>query len=136
MCKTAYPRLPIGVMLIAAFYIFGAAMLLVALFTNPAGASRTIADAHGLSPMADAFVLPIVAGMALLIGYGLLTLSRWGYFLTVFYLLGFGSINIWLMSQSVQQPYIGNTTWALLVFAYLAARRDIFLKITDRPIEE
>ena len=130
MRKTTYHRVPVGVVMIAAFYVFGTAVLLVALFTNPIRVSRTIADAHGLPSAADVFILPIVAGVALLIGYGLFTLSRWGFFLTVIYVLAFGSINFWLMSQSRQQPYIGNTTWSLLVFIYLIAKRDVFLKVT------
>jgi hypothetical protein len=39
--KTKIPldRLPIGVLLIAAFYIFGALVLLISIFTNPITAS-------------------------------------------------------------------------------------------------
>jgi hypothetical protein len=120
-------RTPLGGVLIAGFYLIGAIVLLISIFTNPTAVSRTIADVHGLPPAADAGILPIVAGVALLIAYGLYTKTRWGYFLTMIYLLIFGGINFWLMSQNFQQPYIGNSTWSVLVLFYLAWKRKYFL---------
>jgi hypothetical protein len=110
MEKTTGTQKPIGVLLIAAFYLLGALLLLISLITNPNAVSRTIADAHGLPPAADTFILPGVASVGILIAYGLFTRRRWGYFFTITYLLLFGSVNFWLMSQDLQQPYIGNST--------------------------
>lgn len=128
MMKTNLRRTPLGVLLIAGFYLFGAVVLLVGMFTNPLEVSRTIADAHGLPPAFDAMILPAVAVLAVLIAYGLVTLSRWGFFLTLIYLAVFGLISVWLMVGNMQQPYIGNATWSLLALTYLIAKRDSFLK--------
>ena len=127
MTKSIHPRPPIGVLLIAGFYLFGAGMLLISLFTNPVAVSRSIADAHGLTSAADTVILPIAAGIALLIAYGLLAGARWGYYLTLSYLIIFGGISLFLMGQSVQQPYIGNSTWTVLVLIYLVWKRKYFL---------
>lgn len=128
MTKIHPRRTPLGVLLIAGFYLFGAVVLLVGMFTNPVGVSRTIADAHGLPPAFDALILPAVAVLAVLMAYGLVTVSRWGFFLTVIYLAAFGLVSLWLMIGNVQQPYIGNATWSLLALVYLIVKRNVFLK--------
>ena len=118
---------PMGVLLIAAFYLFGAAVLLVGIFTNPVDVSNTIASVHGLSPAAEMWIIPVVAGLAILIAYGLFTGSRWGFFLTVIYTVIFGTISSWLLLQNFEQPYIGNATWSFLVLVYLTAKRHALL---------
>ena len=40
---------PLGVTLVSAFYVFGAVVLLIATFANPAEVSAAIAQRHGLS---------------------------------------------------------------------------------------
>ena len=120
-------QISVGVSLIAGFYLFGAIVLLISLFTYPVVVSRSVADAHGLPPAVDAFILPIVACIALLIAYGLITCAKWGYFLTITYLFIFGSVSFWLMSQNMQQPYIGNSTWSVLALLYLVWKRKYFL---------
>lgn len=116
----------LGVQLIAAFYLFGAAVLLVSMFTNPFEVRNSIAAAHGLSPAAGKWIVPVVAGLALLIAHGLFTGSRWGFFLTLIYTLIFGTISLWLLLQNFEQPYIGNATWSFLVLFYLIANRQTF----------
>jgi hypothetical protein len=125
--KSMRTRIPVGVLLIAAIYLFGAIVLLISHFTHRVAVSRSIAAAHGLSPAADGFILPIVAGIALLISYGLFNRSRWGYFLTISYLLFFGGASLWMLSQRVQQPFIGNFIWSLLVLIYLTWKRKYFI---------
>lgn len=120
-------RSPIGILLFASFYLFGALVLLVSLFTNASAISRAIADAHGLPAVADSVVLPFVAGIALAIAYGLYSRARWGYFFTLAYLILFGGVSAWLMSQNFQQPYIGNFTWSIIVLVYLISKRKYFL---------
>lgn len=127
MTKSIQLRIPIGVLLIAGFYLFGAIVLLISLFTNPVAVSRSIADAHGLTSAADTVIIPIVAVIALLMAYGLLAGARWGYLLTVVYLVIFGGISLFLMGQSMQQPYIGNSTWSVLVLLYLVWKRKYYL---------
>ncbi len=71
-------RKPLGVLLIAGFYAFGAIVLLFGLFINPTEVSRVIAERHGLLPIFGIAILPIVAALGLVIAYGLYSLSRWG----------------------------------------------------------
>jgi len=120
-------RSPIGILLFASFYLFGALVLLVSLFTNASAISRAIADAHGLPAVADSVVLPVVAGIALAVAYGLYSRARWGYFFTLTYLILFGGVSAWLMSQHFQQPYIGNFTWSIIMLVYLISKRKYFL---------
>jgi len=134
MVHPSRTRTPIGIFLIAGFYLFGAIVLLISLFTNPSDVSRAIADAHGLPPAADRVVLPLVAGVALLIAYGLVERARWGYFLTIAYLIVFGVVSLWLMSQNMQQPYIGNFTWSVLALLYLLWKRSHFLGTNERNV--
>ena len=127
MSNSMRTRIPIGILLIAGFYLFGAIVLLVSIFTNPVAISRSIADVHGLPPAADTVIVPIVAGIALLIAYGLLTRAYWGYIFTIAYLILFGGVSLWLMSQKLQQPYIGNFTWSVFALLYLIWKRKRFL---------
>ena len=120
-------RTPLGVILITLFYMFGAIVLLITLFTNPVEAGRGLSASFGLSPAADAWILPSIATSAFLISFGLFSRSRWGYFLSIAYFLYFGGISLWLISHSAQQPYIGNFIWSFIVLIYLAWKREYFL---------
>ena len=117
---------PLGVLLIAAFYTFGAIILLVSIFTNPVGVSRDIALAHGLSPTMGVEILVAVATLALVMAYGLFSLSRWGFFLTIAYLIYFGAVNLFL-TDSMWTMHEGNVLWAVLVVIYLLVVRNRFL---------
>src|SRR5688500_7819777 len=64
-------RPPLGVRVIAGFYVFGAIVLLVGMLTNPGEISRVIAERHALPPDTGVVLLPVVAGLALAIAYGL-----------------------------------------------------------------
>ena len=134
MLNLKHARTPIGIFLIAGFYLFGAIVLIVSIFTNPVDVSRAIADAHGLPPVADRIILPMVAGIALVISYGLVAGARWSYFFTIAYLIVFGGVSLWLMSQNMRQPYIGNFTWSALVMLYLLWKRNQFLRTNERNV--
>ncbi len=127
-------RKPIGVLLIAGFYAFGAIVLLFSLFSNPIGVSQIIAERHGLLPFFGVAITPIVAGLGLVIAYGLYSLSRWGYFVTIAYLIYFGGVsialgglNFALSGQEALQAYFGNLLWSVLVIIYLVIVRRRFL---------
>jgi uncharacterized membrane protein len=135
MKKTNFGNVPVGVLLIAAFYIFGAFMLLAGAFINPVGASQTIAIVHGLSPSIGVEILPAVAALALVLAYGLLRLSRWGFYLMMAYLLYMvfvnliqGGLNFVLISQADMQRAFGNLLWSALVMIYLLIERRRFVK--------
>ncbi len=125
---------PLGVTLISAFYVFGAAVLLIALFLNPAEVSAAIAQRHGLSPDVGVAILPVVALLGLAIAYGLYSLSRWGLALTLVYLAYFGVVSLlggaltWTASgQPIEPIALGNFTWSALVIVYLLLNRRRFV---------
>jgi hypothetical protein len=142
---TDHRKKPLGVLLIAGFYAFGAVVLLISLFINPIVVSRIIAERHGLLPSIGTMILPIVAALGLIIAYGLYSLSRWGFFLTIVYLIYFGGISIGLgglnfaqTGQEAFQAYFGNLIWSVLVIVYLLVVRRRFLapKNADLPLAE
>jgi hypothetical protein len=127
-------RKPLGVLLIAGFYAFGAIVLLFGLFINPTEVSRVIAERHGLLPIFGIAILPVVAALGLVIAYGLYSLSRWGFFVTIAYLIYFGGVsialgglNFVLSGQEALQAYFGNLLWSVLVIIYLVIIRRRFL---------
>lgn len=122
----ARQRVPLGVILIAGFYAFGACVLLVCMFTNPGEVSRQVATVQGLPTTIDLPILPLTTVLALLIAYGLFSLSTWGFYLTLLYALYVGSINLFLAGKQGLQPYLGNFLWSLIVIIYLLARHKIF----------
>jgi len=125
--------IPLGVQLISAFYVFGAMVLLLCLFTNPVAVGSTIAERHGLAPSTGTWILPVIAGLALIIAYGLWSLSRWGFYLTLAYLVYFGvvsiilgGLNFALTGAQAVQVYFGNFLWSALVATYLIVTRKRF----------
>jgi len=128
-----FKNVPAGVLFIAAFYILGALVLLVTVFTNPTGVSQDIAMAHGLSPIMGVEILVAVAALALVLAYGLICLSRWGFFLAIaysLYLVGIslfmGGLSFLWTGQAEKQRYFGNILWSLLVLIYLLIVRSRF----------
>ncbi len=117
---------PFGVLLITGFYLFGALVLLVFLFVNPAPASIAIAERHGLPASTGHWILPVVAGIALIIAYGLFSLSKWGYVLAILYLIYFGSVNLFVHRPNADLANFGNLFWSLLVILYLILVRKHF----------
>ena len=119
---------PLGVLLIGSFYAFGAIVLLVFLLINPAQTSSIIAERHGLPASTGIWILPVIACLALLIAFGLYSLSKWGYILTIVYLLYFGSVNGFLYIGQASWTYLGNVIWSFLVIPYLILVRKHFFE--------
>jgi hypothetical protein len=119
-------NIPFGLLLIATFYMFGAVVLLIFLFANPALTTSVIAESHGLPSSTGVWILPLIAGLALLISYGLFSLSRWGYMLTTLYLAYFGIVSGALLRTHYDPIYLGNLVWSIFVIIYLILVRNRF----------
>ncbi len=117
---------PLGVLLIALFYAFGALVLLAYLIINPQPAAVAIATRHGLPASTGNWILPVIAGIGLVIAYGLLSLSRWGFYLTITYLLYFGFVNFYMADLKLVSAFFGDALWSLLVIVYLLIVRRRF----------
>ncbi len=126
MNKNKSTTTPIGVLLIAVFYILGAIALLILLLVNPQPAAVAIAMRHGLPPSTGNWILPVIAGVGLIIAYGLLSLSHWGFYLTIAYLLYFGIVNLYLSDATWVSVYCGDAIWSFLVIGYLILVRRRF----------
>lgn len=119
-------NIPIGLLLIVVFYTFGAVVLLMFLFVDPVQTSSVISKVHGLPVPAGNWILPSIAVLGLLIAYGLFTLSRWGYLLTIAYLVYFGSVSVLLLRSHNEAVYLGNLLWSMFVVLYLLLKRRRF----------
>jgi len=122
-----HSSLPIGVILIAVFYLFGAGVLLFNLFTSHRDqVSSYMASVYSLSSNLGIYPFVFTIVIAILVAVGLLTLSRWGLYLTIIYSICFGSVSCFLMVENASQPYYGNFIWSLIVFIYLLIKRKKF----------
>ena len=119
-------RKPLGIILISGFYAFGAIVLLITSFINPIQVGSTIAERHGLPPTTGSWFLLVVAGLALIMAWGLYSLSRWGYVLTIVYLIYFGSVGLILSGGQFATIDFGSFIWSLLVIIYLIVKRKQF----------
>ncbi len=138
-------HLPIGLWLIVRFYVFGALLLVVSLFTNGSNVRQVIAAAHGLSPSADTGFVLAVAALALVVAYGLVSLSRWGFllalgysFLLCFVSLARGGPNFAWTGQPELQTYFGTLVWSGIVLIYLLSIRNRFLhpEVSEQPSKQ
>jgi hypothetical protein len=117
---------PLGVILISVFYTFGAMILFYFFVTDPLYASSLIAERHGLLPSTGPWILLLVGAIALLIAWGLFSLSRWGHIFTLTYLVYFGVVNIFLSRGQFATIEFGNFIWSLLLILYLLLVRKQF----------
>lgn len=124
--KKSRITIPFGLLLIALFYVFGAVVLLVFLFVDPAQTSSVIGRVHGLPVSIGNWILPLIAVLGLVIAYGLFTLSRWGYMLTLLYLVYFGVVSGGLLRTHNDPIYLGNLVWSIFVIVYLLLVRKRF----------
>jgi len=121
---------PIGVLLIAGFYIFGAATLVILYITSPSHAAFQIATRHGLPATAGNWILLAAAGLGILIGAGLISLSRWGYVFTMAYLGYFFVVNLLQAKGDLATISFGNVVFAAVVIIYLFfVRRRFFPRV-------
>lgn len=133
METTLRKPIPLGVYLIATFYLFGGLVLLLGTPTGLVDARMAIARTHGLPGLASTAFVLMVALLALVLSYGLISLSRWGYILTIAYALCLvvislvlGALDFPLRGEEQAQIFFGNFLWSLLVAVYLFLARRHF----------
>ncbi len=126
MDRITLSKIPLGVILISAFYIFGAAVLLIFWIVNPEPAASAMAIRHGLPAATGSWILAVVAAIGLLVAFGLLSLSRWGFWLTIVYSLYFLIVNRYMAGARWVSVYCGDAIWSFLVIGYLVLARKHF----------
>jgi uncharacterized membrane protein (DUF2068 family) len=116
---------PLGITLIGCFYIFGALILVVTLFTNPTE-QFGIAVRFGVPEVPENIMRVSVSIISLIMAYGFLNLKKWGYWLMLIYTTYFLIVSISLSSQYHQQLFYGNVIWSITVLIYTLYKRKFF----------
>ncbi|MBU3142713.1 hypothetical protein [Clostridium sp. CF012] len=118
---------PLGITLIGDFYIFGAIVLIITLFTNTTE-QYGIAVRFGLSNVPEVIMKIFVSIIFLIMTYGYLKLKKWGYWFMVFYSIYFLVVSITLSQQYNQRLFYGNVIWSITVLIYTLSKRKYFSK--------
>lgn len=119
---------PLGVYLISAFYLFGAAVLLLTVIwfqpeANPIG----INERFGMPWMPERLMRVIVAVFTLVMIYGFFMLTRWGYWMMISYSLAFGTISSILATRHPDPVFFYNMTESVIILIYTFKKRQVFL---------
>lgn len=117
---------PLGITLIGYFYIFGAIVLLVTLFTNPTE-QYGIDVRFGLPKAPEGMMKVVVSIISLIMAYGYLKLKKWGFWFMITYSIFFLVVSIILSQQYNNQLFWGNVIWSIVVLIYTLMRRKFFL---------
>ncbi|MBU3142553.1 hypothetical protein [Clostridium sp. CF012] len=118
---------PLGITLIGYFYIFGAIVLIITLFTN-ATEKYGIAVRVGLPNVPERLMKVLVSIIFLIIAYGYLKLKKWGWWLMIAYTIYLLVVSIILSNQYKQQLFYGNAQWSIIVLIYTLYKRSYFNK--------
>lgn len=120
---------PLGVSLISYFYIFGAIVLLItAVFYNADADSIGITDRFGIQIVPERFMRLLLAIFSLGMAYGYMKLRKWGFWIMIAYSVLFGIISSLLLSNHLQQPFLGNMFFSIIVLFYTIYVRNAFFK--------
>ena len=124
---------PLGLTLIGCFYIFGAFVLIVTLFTNPTE-QFGIGVRFGLPNVPENIIRGLVSVISLIMAYGYLKLRKWGYWFMIIYTIYFLVVSIYMFiqysqqyGQYGQQPFWGNVLLSITVLIYTLNKRRYFL---------
>ncbi len=118
---------PLGITLIGYFYIFGAVVIAITLFTN-AKDQFGIAVRFGVPNFPENIMRVLVSMISLIMAYGYLKLEKWGYWFMLIYTIYFLIVSITLYQQYNQQPFYGNIIWSIIVLIYTLLKRKYFNK--------
>ncbi|WP_273832242.1 hypothetical protein [Guptibacillus sedimenti] len=118
---------PIGVTLISDFYLFGAVVLwLTAIFYDADANMVGVAERFGLPKAPERLMRVIVALTSLVLVYGYIRLTIWGYWFMIAYSVIFGCISAFLVSTPSPQPFLGNMIFSIIVLIYTLYVRKSF----------
>jgi len=126
-------KLPFGVSAISYFYVYGALLLLfTGIFYHVEAQDMGVADRYGLENFPEQLFLIILAVVTLVIVYGYMSLKPWGFWLMIFYTIGFGIMSFMLVFSLEEQLFIWNAVWAALVIVYSYSVRKSFFKMEKK----
>jgi uncharacterized membrane protein (DUF2068 family) len=116
---------PLGISFIGYFYIFGAIVLIITLFTKQIE-QYGIAVRFGLPNVPEGLMRVLVSVLSFIMAYGYLKLKKWGYFLMIIYTSYFLVVSITLSQQYKHQLFYGNVIWSIVVLTYTLKNRSYY----------
>jgi hypothetical protein len=111
----------LGLLVISGFYGLGVVALIVAMFLNREQVGIQIANVHGLPTLAGFPILVLTCIVGILVAIGLYNMTRWGYWLTLVYMVYLLVVPTILLGRDAS--LFANLTWPLTVVVYLVLRR-------------
>ena len=114
-------RRMLGLLVISSFYALGVVALIVAMFLNREQVGIQIANVHGLPALAGFPIMILTCIVGILVAYGLYSMTRWGYWLTLAYMAYLLVVPTILLGRDAS--LFANLTWPLTVVVYLVLRR-------------
>ncbi|KOA18506.1 hypothetical protein CLHOM_34080 [Clostridium homopropionicum DSM 5847] len=118
---------PLGITLIGGFYVFGALVLIITLFTN-ATDKFGIAFRFGLPNIPEDIMRIVVSIVFLVMAFGYLRFAKWAFWLMITYTVYFLAVSIILSQQYNEQIFYGNAIWSSIVLVYTLTKRKYFYK--------
>ncbi|WP_273853384.1 hypothetical protein [Guptibacillus spartinae] len=125
---------PIGVTLISYFYLFGAVVLVFTAIFYDAANTIGIAERFGLPNAPERLMRGLVALTSLVLVYGYIRLTIWGYWFMIAYSVIFGCISALLVSYPSPQPFLGNMIFSIIVLMYTLYVRKSFRQTSKQGI--
>lgn len=114
---------PIGITLISLYQIFGALMVLFTLNINQTPAFN-IRFAVPFIP--ELLVKISLVVFSLIISYGYLKQTKWGYWSMLIYSISFCCLSLSQVSKYGSQPFVGNAIYAAIVSIYTVTHTKYF----------
>lgn len=118
----------LGISYIGYNYIAGAIVLLISLNTEQAVPFNISFGGSGIPQVIVRILLML---FLLIMAYGYLKQTKWGYWTMMIYSALFFSISLIQMTRYNIQPYIVNTFYSLGVFIYTFKKRDRFYTLKE-----
>lgn len=118
---------PFGIKIIAGFYLFGAVILFISLFSSSSSiSSYGIGFIHGITFIHELPMRIMVVVFTFVLSYGYAKQTKWGFYAMVIYTAYFSIISSHLAFKLQVQPFIGNMIWSLLILIYTVMNRSCF----------
>ena len=119
---------PLGISYIGYNYIAGAIVLLISLNTEQVVPFNM---RFGVPGIPEIIVRVFIMVFSLIMAYGYLKQTKWGYWTMMIYSALFFSISLIQMTRYNIQPYIVNTFYSLGAFIYTFKKRDRFYTLKE-----
>ncbi len=117
----------VNISFIGGFYLFGAAILLVSLITGSyENDTLSIASAHGFTNLPEVPARIVLIVIAIIIGFGILKLYKWAFWVTLGYCFYYIVTGIHMGSTTGNHIFYENIIFSIWVVCTLPWKRKLF----------